>query len=154
MADNGDDSRPGKRYREAPVTVDDILEHARVIWRRKDPERAMAATTEDRDFREMFGCSPIVALACWDLLLSNNLLPDGELKHYLWCLMWLKIYGRSKTMSSLCGGVDTKTVMKWVIKFVYAIAYLEPIVVSCTGSLFLCSFPHELIAWCLLLLPD
>mgnify|MGYP005864533345 CR=1 FL=1 len=61
MADNGGDFRPvRKRHREAPVTVDDIMEQARIIWCRKDPERAMAAAAEDRDFREMFGCSALV----------------------------------------------------------------------------------------------
>jgi hypothetical protein len=103
---------------------------ARVIWSR-DPDKARTTQTEDRDFREHFGCGVLVALSLWGLLLTTDLLPDdGTLEQFLWTLMFMKIYGKQKTMCSLCGGIDPQTFKKWAELFVEAISSLEPMVVS------------------------
>ena len=67
----------------------------------------------------------------WDLLGTYGLLPEaGRVEHMLWALMYLKVYGRQKTMCTLAGGVNADTYMKWVMLFVTSIAYLEGFVVS------------------------
>jgi hypothetical protein len=94
---------------------------------------------EDLTFHEFFGCGPDVAMIAWDLLHLYALMPDGGgIHHYLWALMWLKVYSRLRVMTALCGRIDKETMMKWVMKFIYAIAYLEPFVVSvyCLSSCF------------------
>lgn len=115
------------------------MREARVIWGRQDVNRAMASATEDRDYREMFGCSSEVTMIAWDFLNAYGHLPEGgRVEHMLWALMWLKVYGRKKTMCTLAGGIDFKTYMKWVMQFVHAIAYLEGYVVRAA----LCCCPH------------
>jgi hypothetical protein len=137
MSDNG--GRPAKRPRETPVTIDELLEEARIIWRRD--HKVLAESTEDRNFLAFFGCSPSTAMILWDLLDEHSLLPaEGTAKHFLWCLMWMEIYGKNEEMTALCGGIDVKTMMKWVIKFVYAIAYLEPEIVRVQCCPFVSAF--------------
>ncbi len=59
-----------------PLSLRDLLRLARVIWSR-DPDQARSTQTEDRDFREHFGCGVLVALLFWGLLLTTASLPDG-----------------------------------------------------------------------------
>ena len=85
---------------------------------------------EDRRFREMFGVGPMVALTAWSMLTTLGLQPfGGTLIHYLWALCFLKVYAKQGPMCVLCGGVDHKTLKKWVDAFVMALADLEPHVV-------------------------
>jgi hypothetical protein len=122
--------RNNKRQRPVRPEVQDLLRLARVIWSR-DPDKVRTTQTEDRDFRELFGCGVLVALSLWGLLLTTDLLPeDGTLEHLLWTLMFMKVYAKQKTMCSLCGGIDPQTLKKWTELFIEAISYLEPMVVS------------------------
>ena len=126
MMDGEPIGRETKRQRETPVSGDDFLREARLIWRRQDLNRAHSAATEDRDYREMFGCSVEVTMIAWDYLSMHGLLPEaGRVEHMLWALMWMKVYGHRKTMCTLAGGVDYKTFMSWTMKFVQGLAYLE-----------------------------
>jgi len=59
MADN--DAR--KRQWEARPDTEDVMYYARTIWRRDDPLKPMAASTEVRDFKEFFGCLLSIFLA-------------------------------------------------------------------------------------------
>jgi hypothetical protein len=121
--------RENKRQRPVRPEAQDLLRLARIIWSR-DPEKARTAQTEDRDFRELFGCGVLVALSLWGLLLTTDLLPDdGTLEHLLWTLMFMKIYAKQKTLCALCGGTDPQTLKKWVELFVEAISSLEPTLV-------------------------
>ena len=52
------------------------MDYAREIWR-KDKKKARSIATEDRDFREFFGCGALVALEVWNRLLDKGILPDG-----------------------------------------------------------------------------
>ena len=132
MKDDEPIGRETKRQRETPVSVEDFMREARVIWRRQDVNHSLATATEDRDYREMFGCSVEVTMIAWDFLAAYGHLPEGgRVEHMLWALMWMKVYGRKRTMCTLAGGVDIKTFMKWVMKFVYGIAYLEGYLVGC-----------------------
>jgi hypothetical protein len=120
-----------KQYRETLPDVEHIMLYARVMWRRNDPYKAMSSQTEIADFKEFFGCGPLVGLELWKLLHTHGYLPGGcRLEHLLWMLAFLKMYGHRKQMCTMCGGVDYKTMMKWVLLFVDAVSNLEPFVVS------------------------
>jgi hypothetical protein len=122
--------RNNKRQRPVRPEVQDFLRLAREIWSR-EPYKARTTQTEDRDFREHFGCGVLVALSLWGLLLTTDLLPDGgTIDHLLWTLLFMKTYAKQKTMCSLCGGIDPQTFQKWVSQFIEAISSLEPMVVS------------------------
>ena len=107
-----------------------IMEHAREIWGR-DKNIGRSSRTEDRDFREMFGCGPQVVFNLWQLMSFHQTLPiSGQLNHLLWTLMFLKIYGKEATLCTLAGAVDKKTFRKWIWGFLIAIGDLEEYVVS------------------------
>ena len=107
-----------------------LMEIARGMWGRDNKEKR-CENTEDRDFREFFGCGCVVATKTYELLAAEDLLPiGGHLEHFLWALMFMKIYGKERNLCTLAGGVDKKTFRKWAWLFVVAIAYLEAKVVS------------------------
>ena len=125
-------SSSNKRLRTAAIDLPDVIRHARMIWGR-DPDKARTTLTEDRCFREYFGCGAQTALALWALILSSAMLPEGgSLQHMLWTLLFMKVYTKSEVMSRLCGGADKTTIRKWVWLFIPAIASLESLVVSVT----------------------
>ena len=107
-----------------------LIEIARVWWN-KGKYKEKCATTEDRDFREFFGCSLCVAGTIYDMLVREDLLPvNGQHHHLLWAFLLMKVYGKEKTLCTIVGGVDKKTFRKWSQEFVVAIADLESLVVS------------------------
>jgi hypothetical protein len=130
MADN---ISPTKRKKATPATAADILHAGRAIWARDDGHYVKESTvlTEDRKFREYFGCGPLVALTAWNLLEKTGNLPHkGTMEFYLWSLMCLKIYPKDNGAAKL-SAADPKTFRRWVWdEFVPAIANLEPEVVS------------------------
>ena len=113
-------------------TETDLIEIAREMWHRgKANNKIKSESTEDRGFREFFGCGLSVAGEVWDMLQRYNILPEGGMpSHFLWALMFMKIYGKEKNLCTLAGGVDKKTYRKWVWKLLTAIADLESQVVS------------------------
>jgi hypothetical protein len=116
-----------KRYRPASTEIDVVLDAAKIIINKQDG----SSEIEDRRFRELFGCSPLVVLELWKLLLSNLTIEGSpEVVHLLWALTFLKLYTKESTTSRLVGGIDEKTYRKWVWVFVSAIADLEVDVVS------------------------
>ena len=119
-----------KRLRPTKITTDDVLRQARDVWRR-NPDKARSAETEDRVFREHFGCSVLVFIVLWNMLVTTNVLPEGGMiEHLLWTLLFLKEYAKQHVLCSMCGGVDKDTFREWVWKFIFAIVELEPLVVS------------------------
>ena len=44
--------------------LEDILQIARSMWHR-DPTKVRSTLTEDRDFREFFGCGAQIAIMLW-----------------------------------------------------------------------------------------
>jgi hypothetical protein len=96
----------------------------------KDPFKQRAPKEEDRAFRALFGCAPSIVLVLWNLIVSNDFLPDGgTMKHLLWTLMYHKQYGKWPTMRKLTNK-DPKTLRKWISNFGDAVEMLLPIVVS------------------------
>jgi hypothetical protein len=116
----------GKRMRLEDPTGDDFMRLGRSIWS-KDPVKSKALATEDRKFREFFGCSNEVACILWIELTTNDLLPDkGTTEHLLWTLLFMKVYAKENTLASLADGKpDPKTFQRWVWAFIPAIALLE-----------------------------
>jgi hypothetical protein len=121
-----------KRQRPDTPTGDDFLRLGRAIWS-KDPVKAGALATEDRKFREFFGCGHEIACSVWCLLTDNDLVPEkGTMEHLLWTLLFMKVYAKENTLASLADSKpDPKTFQKWVWAFIPAIALLEPQLVSC-----------------------
>jgi hypothetical protein len=125
-----------KRARVVETSIDDVLYFGRWIME-KDPFKERAPAAEDRAFRALFGCAPVVVLTLWNKLSECDLIPmGGSIKHLLWALMYAKQYGKWPTMRKLAQA-DPKTLRHWIYQFFDAIALLEPIVVSveCSATL-------------------
>ena len=112
-------------------TPEDFMKLGRAIWS-KDPVKAKAFATEDRKFREFFGCGPGVACELWVHLDAHGYTPHkGTMEHFLWTLLFMKVYAKENTLAALVDGKpDPKTFQKWVWAFIPAIACIEPDLVS------------------------
>ena len=98
----------------------------------------------DRRYASFFGSNPEVCNIAWGLLNRYGLLPEGgHEEHMMWTLIFLKTYKTENNLAALLGGIDEKTLRKWVQLFVGALAELEGVVVSTWFAFF----------WLLLLLP-
>jgi hypothetical protein len=123
-------TRYSKRKRRTPPSYEDVMIYARDIWRR-NPYKDRAFQTEDRDFREFFGCGVEVFITLWNLLDLHDLTPeDGTIMHLLWTLMFVKLYPKQKELCTLAGSVAKETVMVWIWRFIDAIMLLESQVVG------------------------
>ena len=134
MMDESDTSPPLRRTREQELTVKDMMYKARIIFG-CDPYKDRAPTTEDKKFRALFGCSPVVVLALWSLLVEHCLVPEGgKLIHLFWALLFVKVYPTEETLTVLCsdptGIHDCKTIRKWIRLFMTAVSYLTDVLVS------------------------
>jgi hypothetical protein len=120
-----------KRQRAASPTPEDIIRCGRDIMHR-DPFKIKAQATEESLFRSLFGCAPAVALTVWTMVSDDaEALPIGAtMLHFLWALLFLKVYGNQATLLSLAGRPDDKTFRKWVWIFIPRIANLQTQVVS------------------------
>ena len=128
------DGQRTKRHRPVALNTEDLLVVARLMWR-LDPSKPRSTGSEDRDFREYFGCNVLNALIIWNMLGNLLLMPDsGSHHHFLWALCYLKQYPKTRAMCTLCGGVDAATMRKWVWKYTAAVASLEEYVVSSATS--------------------
>ena len=87
----------------ARSTEMEIMKVAREIWYRGGNSKVKAASSEDRDFREFFGCGLSVASEVWDMLKKEDVLPqDGLTCHLLWALMFIKIIWQRKEPLYAC----------------------------------------------------
>jgi hypothetical protein len=122
-----------KRQRELaePPQLSDMMRLARSIWHPANPYEQRSEHEEDRDFRETFGKSAAVCLLAFNKLRDYDLLPPGgELRHFLWSLMYWKSDGKKRTLARLCGGISKDTLRKWSRLFADALSELEGVVVS------------------------
>jgi len=84
----------------------------------------------ERTFRSFFGVCPKVVCSCWSLLKPAIFeLKGAQPVHLLWACMFLKVYGPEATLAAIARCTE-KTYRKWVWNLIYAIAQLEPQVVS------------------------
>ena len=123
--------RDVKRQRELQPDVNEILTIAKRLWQKR-PFVPYSTQQIDRDFREAYGCSPMVVLEAWQLLVANDLVvPNGSIEHLLWTFSFMKSYNTRRNMSTLCGGADSGTINHYAFAFIDALALLEPLLVSC-----------------------
>ena len=120
--------------------IDDLktlMEKSRVLLR-KDPTRPNSLLSEDRRFRETFGCGSTVVLNLWNMLQTEHLVPvKGTLEHLLRALMFMKVYPTENILATLSGTVDPKTNRMWNWLFISAIADLEAELVSILNLFFI-----------------
>ena len=89
--------------------------------------------TEDRRLKAFFGANVLVIIDAWSRMKGIRLIPEGGmLFHFLWALMFMKLYESENASCGHAGGVDAKTFQKWVWPFIFALAELEATVVSFT----------------------
>ncbi len=117
---------PAKRTRTTQPTLEDAYDMGREMMNRSSKEMG-AIETEDRRFRELFGVGGMTAIAAYAWLVYTDLLPEGgTFQHMLWALCFLKVYPTETVLSSLCGGgVDPKTIRKYIWPMIFALASLE-----------------------------
>jgi hypothetical protein len=78
-----------------------------------------------RKFTAMLGTKPNVVCCMWNMLIVQNKLPDGVIiKHLLWALSLLKIYG-TDYFYSIFYEVHPDTFRKWSWKVICALETLE-----------------------------
>jgi hypothetical protein len=128
------DENEAKRKRISAPTAQDFLLVGKNI-QNKAGRPIGSIGTEDRHFREFFGAGPFVVADVWTLMADHDLIPpDGEIKHLLWTLHFLKAYPKQATVCSTVGGstgaIDPKTLRKYMWPFIHAVSDLEPVVVS------------------------
>lgn len=87
---------------------------------------------EDTRFRSMFGTSALVCITAWRMMAQHNLLPpEHQFVHYLWALLFMKVYPDNETaLCTLCGGRDPKTVRKYIWPYIFSLYELNFYVVS------------------------
>jgi len=96
-----------------PLTKEDFeaLADAVILHRRG---RALQRRFRNRRFRAGLGVSSYVCSWYWNQLEKEKLLPKGFLpKHFLWTLLFLKIYASEHVHAAMCG-CDETTFRKWV----------------------------------------
>ena len=89
--------------------------------------------TQSRRFRSIFGTTPYVCSILWDKIreFPEEAVPkNASPRHLLWTLFFLKTYPTEASLASGVGGVDEKTVRKWIWIIIEAISFLETDVVS------------------------
>ena len=98
---------------------------------------ARSHTTFICRFCAHFGTTLQICKKLWKMLdPCNQIHKKAKLKHLLWALVFMKIYGTETVLSSLVG-VSEKIFRKWVWLFIEAISYLKSEVVS---YLLFCNF--------------
>jgi len=87
---------------------------------------------EDQRFRACFGIPVEVLIASWNMMIANDLIPNGgSFSHVLGALMFMKLYPENETeMCTLCRGIDPNTFRKWTWPYIESMAELSLKVVS------------------------
>jgi hypothetical protein len=120
-----------KRVRHGPTDLERILEIGREAMRRsKKGDLNTTSLTEDRRFREMFGCCLLVAHDVWTRLRDNGSLESMAIEDMMRALIFFKSYGREGTISIMVGTIDEKAYRKRLWPMIEAIGALESVVVS------------------------
>ena len=135
-------SRSDPRFVNDSPTVFDLYDLGKEMMNRAGRNLGTLSVggPEDRKFRSFFGSGVTVILAGWNMMQAQGLIPDGGLViHYLWALMFMKIYSSETALCGHAGGVDPKTFRKWVWPFIHALAELEYTVVSFYDCIICCT---------------
>ena len=88
----------------------------------------LSQNTHERRFKANFGASLTVAYTLWCLLDVVNEGPvGGTVAHFLWTLMFLKLYDSNDVLAGRCK-CDPNTFRKWVWLFLDRISAIEYLV--------------------------
>ena len=89
---------------------------------------------EARRFVSFYGVDADVVVDLWGRMVLHNLIPElplGKFCYLFWALAFMFLYPKNDTeLSALFGGVDPKTIRKYVWPFINAIFELNFYVVS------------------------
>lgn len=87
---------------------------------------------EDIKFRAFFGGGVSTIIDSWKRMAEHDLLPPDLLfVHYLWALIFMRLYPKNETeLCTLVGGHDPKTVRSKTWPFIFALYELNYYVVS------------------------
>ena len=131
-----------KRQRWSAPNPEDFLYYARLIWSNDSllfHRKKGTVQSEERMFRQYFGCGILVCLNLWCALVESDSVPvSGTMSHLLWTLMFLRVYAKERVLCTLAGGVNRNTFSKWTWLFIDAIVRLESQVVSLPTVVFVC----------------
>ena len=79
----------------------------------------------------VFGVNAEICAIVWDLMEYMNVVTEGDQKeHMMRALFFLITYKNENNLAAMLGGIDEKTLQKWVHKFVQSLSDLEAVVVS------------------------
>lgn len=126
-------SKSDPRYNNDNPQINDVYLLGKEMMNRAGRRlgKLSAGGPEDRRLRSFFGVGVVVLLDGWVRMKEQDLIPVGGMFfHYLWALMFMKIYSTEAAMCGHAGGVDPKTFRKWIWPFIYALSDLEYTVVS------------------------
>jgi len=130
-----------------PLTSDEFERLADEVFLRRSP--ALRVRMKNTRFRAGLGVSPYVCSWYWNQLEKEDLLPPGfKPKHFIWTLLFLKLYCSESVHATLCG-CDEKTFRKWTWLGVKALGHLEVVSV---GILCKCRTPMRILSNCTLLI--
>jgi len=122
-------------------SVNDAYTTGKVFMNRANKKlgKLTCGAPEDRRFRACFGIPVEVLVTSWNMMIANDLIPDGGLfSHYFWALMFMKLYPENETeMCTICGGIDPNTFRKWAWPYITSLAELSLKVVSNTAASFI-----------------
>jgi hypothetical protein len=129
-----------KRTRHGPTDLERILDIGREAMRRTKKKGGddanITSLTEDRRFREMFGCGLLVANDVWTRLNDDGSFESRSIEDMMRALIFLKSYGKEGTISIMVGTIDEKTYRKRLWPMIEAIGALESVVVCVLLFLF------------------
>ena len=104
-----------------------VAEGAKMM-NRKNPHKVRHTDNFDREFRTLFGCSPVVCATIW---VKCKFEKKGVLpKHLLWTLMFLKLYETERVHITIAGMSDRQVFREKVWPIIAEIAALRKFVVS------------------------
>jgi len=111
-----------------PLTSDEFERLADEVFLRWSP--ALRVRMRNTRFRAGLGVSPYVCSWYWNQLEKEDLLPPGfKPKHFIWTLLFLKLYCSESVHATLCG-CDEKTFRKWTWLGVTVLGHLEVVSVQ------------------------
>ena len=118
------------KMRKRDLDLRAVMKLARKIWRR-DLDRTGSLMTEDRRFRDIFGCSSVVALTVCIKLELASLVPENRtMECLMWTLLFMQLYPKKEVICVVIQVHDPKTYRKKIWSFIEAIVDLAGQVVS------------------------
>ena len=118
-----------------------LNEGEKILGRKKlSNEEFFKSRNLERDFRTLFGCSPVTCSVIW---VKCDFSHQVKRKHLLWALMFLKTYGTEATLTVKAGISDRKCFRETIWPIIKKIASLRKREVS-TQQKHLCIFNSNL----------